>query len=725
MHKNLRILPLFAVLLAACLLVFSASDQTEAANRIPDGVFLGDTDLSGMTMSEAADAMNAYYEEVSKSDLSIDVREIPAEDLSRLEAGEKVDINQYDVLYTVTVPISEFGFDYSIEEALRYASTLGQTGKLIERYKLLMDMKYASAQLPLSYTIDGEKVRDYVEKTFVPENTKDPVDAKFTISEIGVHVSQKEEPGIRVNADLTVNSILQAFSDTLSEKMTCNAVVAAVPPEVSAGDIENVTFSPVASYTTKLWAHVNGANAESNWNRSRNIFRAADLVNGTVVMPGKQMSLNRTIGQRTEARGFFSSHAYSGGRIIDQVGGGICQFATTFYNVLLLTEMQIDVRYAHSMLVDYVPYSMDATLDWESGKDVVWTNIWDTPIYIRATWKDNGTAASTVTVTFYGKDPRPANRKVEYRSVTDFDEKPAPTYTLDSSRAPGQATINDEVLNEVSSHLDKIVRVNGSIVSTETVSKDYYRPLRATITVGTRGLSISAKWDSNAEIYKLYDGDGNQLLMNYQGLPYYNGNGGYRLCKDYQHNANGYSTSSTPVPVSGGTQPTQPATTEPSTEQTQPSTEQTQPSTEQTQPSTEQTQPSTEQTQPSTEQTQPSTEQTQPSTECQHDGTTHDNVITSPTCGSEGLKEIVCDKCNKVIRTEKIPATGQHDWTNWTADNDATHSRKCNTCGATEGPFNHAFGDNGENAECSICHHPNPNPNAGNSGGNEGGETNP
>ncbi len=437
-------------------------------------------------------------------------------------------------------------------------------------------------------------------------------------------------------------------------------------------------------------------------------------------MPGKQMSLNRTIGQRTEARGFYAAHAYSGGRIIDQIGGGICQFATTFYNVLLLTEMQIDVRYAHSMLVDYVPYSMDATLDWDSGKDVVWTNTWDTPIYVSCSYNDGGTAVSTVTVTFYGKDPRPSNRKVEYKSVTDFDEKPAPVYTLDSSRAPGQATITDEAMHEVSSHLEKIVRVNGSIVSTETVTKDYYRPLRDTITVGTRGLSISAKWDSNAEIYKLYDGDGNQLLMNYQGLPYYNGNGGYRLCKDYQHNANGYSTSSTPVPVSGGTQPTQPATTEPSTEQTQPSTEQ-------TQPSTEQTQPSTEQTQPSTEQTQPSTEQTQPSTECQHDGTTHDNVITSPTCGSAGQKEIVCDKCNKVIRTETIPATGQHDWTNWTADNDATHSRKCNTCGATEGPFNHAFGDNGENAECSICHHPNPN--AGNSGGNEGGddggETNP
>ena len=165
MFKKLRLLPILIMALVLAVIAFSPAGTSEAGNKIADGVYLGDQDLSGKTMSEAADAMEAYYEKIAASDLTINVRKLPSDVLNKLEAGEAVDTSKYDVVRTVKVPVSTFDFDYSIEEALRVASTLGQTGKLIERYKLLMDMKYASAQLPLSYTIDGEKVRDYVEKT--------------------------------------------------------------------------------------------------------------------------------------------------------------------------------------------------------------------------------------------------------------------------------------------------------------------------------------------------------------------------------------------------------------------------------------------------------------------------------------------------------------------------------------------------------------------------------
>lgn len=540
------------ILLAFVVLAFSPENDAQAGNRIADGIYLGETHLGGMTLPEAAAAMESYYEAIADSNLSIAVRKTPADVLAKLEAGENVNVEEYDVLYTVDVPISTFGFDYSIEDALRYASTLGQTGKLVERYKLLMDMKYASAQLPLSFSIDGEKVIEYVENVFAPENTREPKDARFGLSNGKVVVTVASQDGVRVNKNLTANSILKAFENGISDNMSCTAVVATSEPRIS-DDLLKSLSGVVATYTTKFWTH----NNESNENRSKNIYRAADLVNGSLVMPGEQMSLNRTIGQRTPERGFFPAHAYQNGRVIDEVGGGICQFATTFYQCLLQTEMQVNVRHQHSMLVDYVPYSQDATLDW-GNKDLVFTNNWEYPLYIACSWADRYNAWSTVTVTFFSTDTRPSNRTVEYKSVTDFEKTYGPTVKIDSTLAPGVPTIEGDTLDEVSSHLEKIVRVNGVVQSTKTINKDYYRPLRKTITVGAKGLSLSYRDDDG--ICKIYDADGNQLLMNYQGMPYYNGHGSYLLAKNYKHDANGYSTSSTPVAVS-------PSETEPETTQ--------------------------------------------------------------------------------------------------------------------------------------------------------------
>ena len=131
MAKKLRFLPILLLLLAVGFAASSSGGKTEAGNIIADGIFLGDEDLSGKTLNEAADAMEAYYEKIAASNLTIKLRKVPSDVLKKLESGQSVDLSKYDVVSTVKVPVSTFGFDYSIEEALRQASTLGQTGKLV------------------------------------------------------------------------------------------------------------------------------------------------------------------------------------------------------------------------------------------------------------------------------------------------------------------------------------------------------------------------------------------------------------------------------------------------------------------------------------------------------------------------------------------------------------------------------------------------------------------
>lgn len=70
--------------------------------------------------------------------------------------------------------------------------------------------------------------------------------------------------------------------------------------------------------------------------------------------------------------------------------------------------------------------------------------------------------------------------------------------------------------------------------------------------------------------------------------------------------------------------------------------------------------------------------------ECQHDWDI--NVWQEPTCQWDGYQDKTCKLCGTTVTFEKIPATGQHDWGEWTVYNepDCIHSgyrtRSCNEC---------------------------------------------
>ena len=73
----------------------------------------------------------------------------------------------------------------------------------------------------------------------------------------------------------------------------------------------------------------------TNKNRSNNISLAAQKINGTVILPGETFSYNKTVGKRTKAAGFKEAGAYAGGKVIQEVGGGICQVSSTLYNAVV------------------------------------------------------------------------------------------------------------------------------------------------------------------------------------------------------------------------------------------------------------------------------------------------------------------------------------------------------------------------------------------------------
>ena len=99
-------------------------------------------------------------------------------------------------------------------------------------------------------------------------------------------------------------------------------------------------------------------------NRVANIQRFADLVHGALILPGESLSLNERVGKRTTENGFLSGGFISQGRLIQDIGGGVSQFATTIFNTAFFAGLDFDTYQAHSIYFSRYPYGREATISW-------------------------------------------------------------------------------------------------------------------------------------------------------------------------------------------------------------------------------------------------------------------------------------------------------------------------------------------------------------------------
>lgn len=132
--------------------------------------------------------------------------------------------------------------------------------------------------------------------------------------------------------------------------------------------------------------------------RVTNITTIGHALDGTVVPAGSTFSLNGAIGRRTADKGYVLAPTIVGGRLVDTVGGGISQFATTMFNAAYFGSMTLDAHMAHSFYISRYPPGREATVDYPSI-DLRWTNTSGAPIVVRTR-----VTATSLTVALYGHD---------------------------------------------------------------------------------------------------------------------------------------------------------------------------------------------------------------------------------------------------------------------------------------------------------------------------------
>jgi vancomycin resistance protein YoaR len=172
-------------------------------------------------------------------------------------------------------------------------------------------------------------------------------------------------------------------------------VAAAFAPNASAAHSVAVTPDVVSAFTTPF---------DCCPPRVTNIRRAAQLLDGTVIKPHRRFSMNVALGQRTRARGFVSAPMISAGRLVDSVGGGISQVATTLYNAAFFAGLRLVAHTPHSFYISRYPMGREATISW-GGPELVFENNWPVPLRMRFFAR-----ATAITVRF---DSKRLGRRIE------------------------------------------------------------------------------------------------------------------------------------------------------------------------------------------------------------------------------------------------------------------------------------------------------------------------
>ena len=96
----------------------------------------------------------------------------------------------------------------------------------------------------------------------------------------------------------------------------------------------------------------------------KNIRNFADLLQGAIIEPGESLSLNEYVGRRTTEKGFVPAGTIVNGHLVDSVGGGISQFATTIFNASFFAGLEFDRYQSHSIYFSRYPYGREATISW-------------------------------------------------------------------------------------------------------------------------------------------------------------------------------------------------------------------------------------------------------------------------------------------------------------------------------------------------------------------------
>ena len=348
-------------------------------------VYVDNVPLAGKTMQQAKAAISEM----------LDAQKVGVYELY-LETG-----NQRFRLSSADIPMQ-----WNTDELLQKAYAVGRVGTLEQRHRQV-DSISESIFLESAFTYDREAVQGIVDRVtqelHIPDRDAtvvafDVPNRTFTFTD--------EVVGQRVDGERLLHDVY-ARLDEKDYGTSVQIPLQTVIPSITRGELER-NYKKIAAFTTQTTDEAD---------RNENIRLSAAALNGSMIMPGGTLSFNETTGQRTREKGYREAGAIENGRLIMEVGGGVCQTSTTLFNAMVRADAVIESRRPHAWPSTYVARGEDAAVDWPR-LDLIMKNPSATPMFITA-WYEN----RKITVEVYGYSLGD-NIRVELESVTTYEKAP-------------------------------------------------------------------------------------------------------------------------------------------------------------------------------------------------------------------------------------------------------------------------------------------------------------
>lgn len=225
---------------------------------------------------------------------------------------------------------------------------------LMDKNRVLPWLTLKKINNEIAVGLDLATTTDYLEKTIAPKINIEPIDPKFEVTDGKVKEFQIAREGTildaSASADLLEKTLLFASSTDVE------LIVTSKKSPFNADSINEFGINEIIGT-----GHSNFSGSPKN--RRHNIAVGAATVNGTLITPGEEFSLLKTLGNIDKAAGYLPELVIKDNKTVPEYGGGLCQIGTTVFRGTIESGLPVTMRRNHSYRVSYYePAGTDATI---------------------------------------------------------------------------------------------------------------------------------------------------------------------------------------------------------------------------------------------------------------------------------------------------------------------------------------------------------------------------
>lgn len=284
--------------------------------------------------------------------------------------------------------------------------------------------------------VDGKKLEEFFTASIAPSINDPMQNSRFEMKDGNLVEISPGKSGNAANTEKIqeqVNGIIsqmqQSFIATgnISSNFSVNDPEIKFNPENNMLDIsiETVKVEPLVTQKTidqyKIRDLLGSATTNftgGSLDRQHNIEVGVSKLTGILIAPGEEFSTVQNIGDITEEAGFVKEYVIKGDQTVKELGGGLCQLATTLFRTALNGGLPITERANHAYVIPYYGPGIDATI-YDPHPDFRFVNDTDNYILLQGTAVNN-----EVTFDLYGTAD---GRTAEVSTPVLSNEKPVPS----------------------------------------------------------------------------------------------------------------------------------------------------------------------------------------------------------------------------------------------------------------------------------------------------------